>query len=284
MAVKILVDSASDIDLTDANELGVRLVPMKITFEDGEYLDGVNLSRGEFFKKLAAAKELPHTSQINPAQFEEEFAALTADGSEVVAITISSGLSGTYASALSAANKFGGKVLVVDSLNASTGERLLCLYALRLAAEGKSAGQIAEELDAVKGRINVLAVLDTLVYLKKGGRISPLTALAGGMLSIKPVIGVIGGEVSMVGKAIGSKKSGNLLNKLVREKGVDFSMPYGVMYSGEDTAMLERYVEDSRALWEGETDVLPTYMIGSTIGTHIGPGAIGVAFFSKKSN
>lgn len=281
MAVKILVDSASDIDLKEAEELGVRLLPMKITFADGEYLDGVDLSGEEFFSKLAQAKELPHTSQINPAQFEEEYERLTADGSEVVTITISSGLSGTYFNAAQAAQKFGGRVHAVDSLNASTGERLLCQYALRLVSEGRSGSEIAEELNRVKGRINVLAVLDTLEYLKKGGRISPLTAFAGNVLSIKPVIGLIGGEVKLVGKAIGSKKSNNLLNKLVNEKGVDFGMPLGVMYSGADTRMLSNYIEDSRALWEGQTEFLPTYMIGSTIGTHIGAGAIGVAFFAK---
>ena len=144
-----------------------------------------------------------------------------------------------------------------------------------------SAAEIARKLDEEKGRIRVLAVLDTLKFLKMGGRISAVTAFAGEMLSIKPVIGVINGEVKLLGKAIGSKKSGNLLTKLIKENGVDFSMPHGVMWSGADDSMLKRYVEDSRDLWAAETDSLPAYMIGSTIGTHIGPGAIGVAFFAR---
>ena len=168
-------------------------------------------------------------------------------------------------------------------MNASNGERLLCLYALRLLKEGRSAREIYEELERVKGRINVIAVLDTLVYLKKGGRISPLTAFAGEMLSIKPVIGIREGEVRLLGKAIGSKKSNNLLNKLVKEKGIDFSMPYGVMWSGADDGTAKRYVEDSGALWKDSTDFIPSYMIGSTIGTHIGAGAVGVAFFEKEN-
>lgn len=279
--VKILVDTASDIDSAEAEKLGVELIPMKITFGDEEFLDGINLSHSRFFEKLIESAELPHTSQINPFQFGEVFEKLTADGSEVVAIILSSKLSGTYAGAVQAAEKFGGKVRVVDSLNASLGERLLCLHAVALRGAGKSAAEIAAELDNVKGKINVLAVLDTLVYLKKGGRISAVTAFAGEMLSIKPVVGVIDGEVKLVGKAIGSKKSNNLLNKLAGEKGIDFTMPYGVMYSGLDDAMLKKYVADSGALWQGHTDSIPSYMIGSTIGTHIGPGAIGVAFFSK---
>lgn len=278
--VKILFDSASDISLAEAKSMGAELVPIKIRFGGEEFSDGVDLSREEFFEMLTRCEGLPQTSQINPAEFGAAFKRLTADGDEVVCITLSSKLSGTYKNAVCAAELFGGKVFVVDSLNASTGEKLLCQYALRLAQEGLSAAEIAGKLDREKGRINVLAVLDTLTYLKKGGRISSVTAFAGEMLSIKPVIGIVDGEVKLLGKAIGSKKSGNLLTKLVREKGVDFSMPHGVMWSGADDSLLKRYVEDSRGLWESETDSLPAYMIGSTIGTHIGPGAIGVAFFA----
>ena len=280
--IKILIDSASDIDLAEAKRLGVELIPMEVKFDDGEYLDGVDLSHGEFFEKLSASGALPSTSQINPFRFEEAFKRLTEDGSEVIAITISSKLSGTYKCALQAAEGFGGAVRVVDSMNASLGERLLCLYALRLIEEGCSSEDVCAELDRAKGSIKVLAVLDTLLYLKKGGRISAVTAFAGAVLSIKPVIGIIAGEVKLLGKAIGSKKGNNLLNQLVKENGVDFSKPYGVMWSGKDKTMLDRYAEDSSALWKQQTDALPEYMIGSTIGTHIGPGAIGVAFFSKK--
>lgn len=280
--VKILFDSASDISLEEANAMGAELISIKIRFGDEEFSDGVDLTREEFFKKLSGSDKLPQTSQINPAEFAAAFEKLTSDGSEVVCITLSSKLSGTFKNAVGAAEKFGGKVFVVDSLNASTGEKILCQHALRLVKEGLGAAEIAAALDEGKGRIRVLAVLDTLKFLKMGGRISAVTAFAGEMLSIKPVIGIVDGEVKLLGKAIGSKKSGNLFTKLIKENGVDFSMPHGVMWSGADDSMLKRYVEDSRDLWAAETDSLPAYMIGSTIGTHIGPGAIGVAFYSKK--
>lgn len=279
--VKILVDSASDIDSEEAKEKGLELIPMKITFEDGEYSDGVDLSHKEFFEKLIESAELPQTSLINTYRFEEAFRELTADGAEVVAIVLSSKLSGTYKSACKAAEGFGGRVRIVDSLNASAGERLLAEYAFRLRAEGKNAEEIARELDAQKHRINLLAVLDTLLYLKKGGRISAAAAFAGTMLSVKPVIGVLDGEVKLLGKALGSKKSKNLLNKLVKEKGVDFSMPHCVIWSGLDDSLMQKYVSDSAALWQDSVSELPSHMIGSTIGTHIGPGAVGVAFFEK---
>lgn len=281
--IKILVDSASDLEQQDAQTLGVTVLPLQIRFGSEEYLDGVSLTHREFFEKLIETDELPQTSQINEYRFDEVFASLTADGSEVIAITLSSKLSGTHASAVKAAKKYAGKVIVVDSLNACIGERILLEYAVRLVGEGKlTAAQIAEELDEKKGKIQLLAVLDTLKYLRKGGRISSVTAIAGEMLSIKPVISVVRGEVKLVGKAMGSKKGNNLLTQLVRDcGGIDFTMPYVLGYSGLSDEFLKKYIRDSDALWKGYTDHVPYHMIGSTIGTHVGPGAIAVAFFAK---
>ena len=282
MSVKLIIDSASDINEKEAGELGITMLPMEVRFGSDEYLDGVNLMPKDFYNRLIESDELPKTSQINPFRFEEEFEKLTANGDEVVVITISSKLSGTYRSACEASKNYSGKVFVVDSLNATIGERLLCQYAIKLIKDGKTASEIATELNNVKSKINVMAMLNTLKYLKKGGRISAVTALAGEVFSIKPVVGIIEGEVKMIGKAMGSKKGNNLLNTLVEKKGgIDFDMPYGVVWSGNDDSVLNKYVEDSNHLWENYTDKVPAYMMGSTIGTHVGPGAIGVAFFEK---
>ena len=281
MKVKILIDSASDINAEEAKELGVELVPIEVRFGTEQYLDGVTLLPAQFYDKLIESTELPKTSQINSFTFEERFAELVGQGYEVVAIILSSKLSGTYRSAVTAAKKFNEKVLVVDSLNASIGERLLCQYALKLVAEGVEAKQIAQKLDEAKKKINFIALLDTLLYLKKGGRISAVTAFAGQMLSIKPVVGVIGGEVKLIGKAVGSKKGTNLLNELVSKKGIDFTMPYGTIYSGTDDSKLNKYIRDSEAIWKGKVESVPVHALGCTIGTHIGPGAIGVAFFEE---
>ena len=281
--IKILVDSACDLEQSDAEALGVFLLPLQIRFGEEEFLDGVTLSHRAFFEKLVETNTLPQTSQINEYRFEEAFSELTEDGSEVVAITLSSKLSGTHACAVKAAKKFGGKVHVVDSLNACIGERVLLEYAVRLVKEGRlGAAEIAAELDEKKGKIQLLAVLDTLQYLRKGGRISSVTAIAGEMLSIKPVISVVRGEVKLVGKAMGSKKGNNLLTKLVSDcGGIDFTMPYVLGYSGLSDEFLQKYIRDSEALWKDHTDHVPYYLIGSTIGTHVGPGAIAVAFFAK---
>ncbi len=283
--IKILIDSASDICEEEAKNKGITMIPLEVRFGEDVYLDGVNLLPQEFLDKLTESTELPKTSQINEYRWTEQFEKLTANGDQVVAITISSKLSGTFNSAKAAAKKFPGQVFVVDSLTAATGERILCDYALRLIGEGKTAEQVATELESIKHKVQVIAIVDTLKYLRKGGRISTLTAFAGELLSIKPVISVIGGEVKMAGKAMGSKKSNNLLMQLVQKcGGIDFEMPYGLVFSGYRDEYLRKYLEDSASLWQEHVQDMkdiPVYPYGSTIGTHVGPNALGVAFFAK---
>lgn len=282
MGVKIVVDSASDISEKEAKELGIVMVPMTITFGDENYLDGVNLLPNQFFEKLIESDVMPKTSQVNAFQFEEQFEKLTKNGDDVVVVTLSSKLSGTYQSAVQASSKYEGKVYVVDSCTGTIAERLLCEYALRLVDEGKSAKEIAQALDEKKTKVNLLAMLNTLEYLKSGGRISSTATVAGKVLTLKPVISIKDGAVQLAGKALGSKNGSNLLNKLVKEKGgIDFSMPYGVLWSGLDDSTLKKYVADSANLWQDATDNVPAYSIGGTVGTYLGPGAIGVAFFEK---
>ncbi|MCI8862181.1 MAG: DegV family protein [Lachnospiraceae bacterium] len=282
MAVKLVVDSASDIDLKEAEALGVHMIPMSIQFGDKTYADGIDLSGTAFFEKLIESSELPTTSQITMFQFEECFTELTADGSEVVVITLSSKLSGTYAGAVSAARSFPGKVFVVDSLNVCIGERILIQYAVRLLKEGLTAKELEERLLEARKRIKLMALLGTLEYLQKGGRISAAVAMSGAVLHIKPVISIEDGEVKMIGKAMGSKKGNNLLMQLISKSGgIDFEMPYATAYSGLEDSLLKKYLRDSAFLWEDEIGEIPSYCIGSTIGTHVGPGAIAVAFFAK---
>lgn len=283
MAIKLVVDSASDYVEEEARGLGIELVPMEVRFEEECFLDGFNLSHKEFFEKLIESSDLPKTSQINEYVFEECFDRLTRGGDEVIAITLSSKLSGTYSSAEKAAKKFDGKVRVVDSLSASIGERILCQYAYRMIGEGKGIDEICQKLEESKLNIKVLALLDTLKYLKKGGRISSVVALTGEVFSIKPVISIVNGEVKMAGKAVGSKKGNNLLNQLVESSnGIDFSLPFAVGFSGLSDHLLVKYLEDSGQLWKDKVENIPSYMIGSTIGTHVGPGAIAVAFFAQE--
>ena len=283
--VKLIIDSAADIGKKEAEEKGVIMIPMLITIGEEEFYDGVNLSPQEFWEKLIESDVLPKTSLINEYRFGEAFEKHTKNGDELIVITISSKLSGTYASAKQAAEKFEGKVYVIDSLNACVGERLLCEYALRLIKKGLPVQDIVKELEEKKSKIKVMALLGTLEYLKKGGRISSAVAFAGELISLKPVVGVVNGAVKLIGKAMGSKKGANLLNKLVQESGgIDFSMPFATIWSGLDEALLDKYIKDSAILWAGHTDSVPKHILGATIGTHVGPGTVGVAFFESKGD
>lgn len=282
MSIKLMIDSASDISEKEANELGIVMMPIEVRFgADEEYLDGVNLLPRDFYEKLEKCSELPKTSQINPFRFEEEFEKLTANGDQVVVITLSSKLSGTYQSAVEASKKYEGKVYVVDSLNACIGERLLGLYALELIKKGLDIKEIVDNLNESKKRIRVIAVLNTLKYLKMGGRISPTVAFAGELFSVKPVVCVDGGEVQLLQKAIGFKKGQSIVNSLVKESGgIDFSMPYGVVWSGLDESVATKYIEFSKDIFASAQNI-PTYMMGCTIGTHIGPGIVGISYFER---
>lgn len=289
MAVRFVVDSASDmVELAEPGCVDV-MVPLTVAFSDEsgfceEYLDGVTLSHAEFYEKLIESDALPQTSQAAPYAFSQAFRQVIDEGDTVVCVTVSSKVSGTNASALAAAKEFPGKVFVVDSLNAAIGERVLVEYGMQLREEGLSAADIAAKLEEVKGDVVTIGLLDTLEYLRKGGRISATVALAGNLLSIKPVIFVDEGTIGMLGKARGSKKGNNLLMQSVEKAGgVDFSRPCAVAYTGLSDEYIRKYLHDSRALWQDEIDEVRVFTIGCAIGTHIGPGAIAVAFFAKNA-
>ena len=279
MKIRIITDSASD--LLAPHRPDITVLPMTITFGEEQFLDGVDLTHRQFYEKLIEGEALPTTSQIAPAQFEKAFQAAVDAGETVVAVVLSSKLSGTYQSACIAAEEFPGKVFVVDSANATIGERILVERAVQLMDQGLEAAAIAAQLEEEKQDIRLVALLDTLEYLKRGGRVSASVALVGGLLAIKPVVAVRDGEVVVLGKARGSKNGNNLLVQEIQKTGVDFSRPYKLGYAGLDDVLIQKYIADSATLWEGHVDQLPTGTVGGTIGTHVGPGAIAVAFFQK---
>lgn len=282
MSVRIICDSASDITREMAKEWDVTVLPLRTIFGDQEYLDGVTMSHQEFFEKLTETNELPTTSQIAPYDYEAVFKEVVEAGDTAVCITLSSKLSGCYQSAHIASADYDGHVFIVDSENVCVAEQLLVELATVLRDEGKSAQEIAAILNEEKKNVRLIALLDTLEYLKRGGRISSVAAFAGTLLSIKPVIGIENGEVTMLGKARGSKNASSVLMSLIeKEGGINFDKPFNVAYSGLSDTLLQKYIVDSEKLYEGRKGELPIRTIGSTIGTHAGPGAIATAFFVK---
>lgn len=275
--VRIVVDSTAD--LLPELRRQVDVVPLTVHFGQQEYVDGVTIQAEEFYRKLADCKELPTTSQATPFDFDKVFEPIIAEGDTVVAIVVSSRLSGTYQSARIAAEDYPGKVFVVDTLQVAISGSVLVAYALELVQQGMCAAEIAEELTAVREKVHLMAVVDTLEYLQKGGRVSKTVAIAGGLLNVKPIIGLTEGEIKMLGKARGNKQANALMNKEIARLGIDFSKPILLGYTGTDDALLRKYMEESSDLWEGR--VLPATIVSAVIGTHAGPGAVAVAFFSK---
>lgn len=279
MKTRIIVDSTSD--LMPEARARVSVVPLTVHFGDEEFIDGVTIDHKTFYEKLVETDVHPTTSQATPASFMAEYEKAAQAGESAVVITLSSKLSGTYQSAVIAAGDY-ENIYVVDSGNVAIGGGILVELALRLLDQGLEAPEIAAQLEAEKEKVRIVALLDTLEYLKKGGRISKTVAFAGAVLNIKPVVSVTDGEIQMLGKARGSKMGNNLLvQEIEKAGGVDFSKPVLLGYTGLSDALLLKYIEDSRQLWEAGLDQVRYTSIGSVIGTHAGPGAIAVAFFKN---
>lgn len=278
MATKIIVDSTAD--LIDSLKERVQIVPLTINFGDKEYADGVDINHKMFYEMLIESDVLPTTSQATPAKFTEVFEQISPDDDAIV-ITLSQKLSGTYQSATIAAEDF-DNVYVVDSNSVAIGLGILVEYALHCVESGMSAKEIVDALNEKKKKVCLIALLDTLEYLKKGGRISSTVAFAGGLLNIKPVISVKDGEITMLGKARGSKQGNNLLvQEIEKAGGIDFKMPILLGFTGLSDIMLKKYIEDSGHLWKDSASQLNYTTIGSVVGTHTGPNVVAAAFFTN---
>lgn len=289
MAVRIIVDSGADLVSSDHAQLEV--LPLSVAFGSSIYEDGVTLSRERFYEMLVESDELPTTGQVTPYAFEQAGRAALEAGDDVLFMAVSSKLSGTFHGADTAAQILqpefeaaGRTVRAFDTLTVAMGENVLVKYALRLVDEGMSVDEIFAELERVRDRVVLVALLDTLEYLKRGGRISAVAGTIGELLSFKPVVGVKDGEVVMLGKARGSKNGRNLLyQEMEAAGGIDYSMPVSLGYTGMSKSLLHKYLRDSSKLWEDHftEDSLPVGLVGATIGTHVGPGAIALAFFKQ---
>lgn len=279
MKTQIIVDSTTD--LMPKQKSRVRVVPLTVRFGEEEFVDGITIDHETFYEKLVESDILPTTSQATPDDFAAAFEVVRQAGDCAVVITLASQFSGTYQSARIAAEEY-PNIYVVDSESVAMGSGILVELALRYFDEGMEAWEIAERLEQEKKKIVIVALVDTLEYLKKGGRISKTVAFAGSVLNIKPVLAVSAGEIVMLGKARGSKMGNNLLvQEIEKAGGVDFSRPILLGYSGLLDSLLVNYIEDSKLLWDQGLDHVRYTTIGSVIGTHVGPGAVAAAFFKK---
>lgn len=279
MAVKLIIDSGCDLSAQQAEAMGMILVPMTVHFGNEEFRSGVDLSTEEFYHKLAQTQQLPTTSQPTPFDFETAFEQVVDAGDEVVALCVSSNLSGTYQSACIAAADMGERVHVVDTQSVTMGQRILAEYACILRDQGFSAREIAQKIEQKKADVVLYGAVDTLEYLIKGGRLSKAAGAVGTVLGIRPVLTIQDGVLVVAGKARGPKASLGMLKSFLEETGIDTTLPYIAGYTGNDPQVLNPLLDTCDPLLDGST--FPISHIGSTIGTHAGPGLVGIACFRK---
>ena len=279
MKTRIIIDSTAN--LAAHLRAQTTVLPLKVRFGEEEYIDGVTITNEEFYKKLKTVDQLPTTSQGSPEEFRKLFQQVKDAGDEAVVITIASKLSGTCQSANIAAKEF-DNIYVVDSGNVAVGSGVLTEYALRLIDEGKSAKEIKEILDEEKKNVHIIAMVDTLKYLKMGGRISGVVSFVGELLNIKPIVEVYDGVIHQISKARGIKMANRVLISEVEKVGqVNYDRPVLFGHSGCTDSGIKQFLENTKDFWKGGKVPTNSVLMGSIIGTHAGPGIIAIAFFAR---
>lgn len=278
--IRIITDSTADFQPKDAKELNVCIIPLQVHFGEEHFSDGIDLTLEEFYEKLSTSSKLPTTSQPSPELFMKEFEAAKAVGDTVIGIFLSSTFSGTLQSAQIAKEEVDYEnIYIVDSKNATLAAQLLVRRAVIRVQQGFSASEIVADLEQAREHLHLFAMVDTLKYLHKGGRLSAAVALAGSLLGIKPVLLVKDGKISIADKARGLPGAYVAIFKQIdKVGGIDESFPVLAGYTGtaQGVEPFTQYVTQNLKL--SQPLLCP---IGTVIGTHAGPGARGIAFFSQ---
>ena len=279
--VQIITDSSADFEPAELEKMGVQCVSLQVIFGDREYKENIDITKDEFYNMLENSNISPKTSQPSPADFIDAYKKAKTAGDEVVGIFLSSHLSGTYQGAqLAKTMEDFDDCYLVDGLTATAGTRILIEYAVSLRDSGFSAAAIADKINQIKEKVMIVASLDTLEYLRRGGRISETAALIGTAAHIKPIIRIAGdGKVAIPSKAIGLKRGIKYILKQFLTCGVNDEFPFYILYTHrkENALELAKSFKENGILVPDENIL----NIGAVIGTHVGPGAFGVAFVSK---
>lgn len=279
MRTVIMTDSTCDMSAEEYSELQVETVPLSVIFGDRVYRDGVDITKEKFFNMLETDENYPTTSQPSPEDFEKAFRPHCRAGEEVVYIGISSAISGTHQSA-EIGRKFceKGKIYVIDSQLVTAPMSILVRYACALRDEGMSGREIAKRVEEKKGKVKVYAVMDTLKYLVRGGRVPATVGKVGGMLCIKPMVTLKDGGVCPYSYARGQARGIEKLVEQIKSDDIDADMPIRLINSNAP----ERMAEMEKTFRKNGISYNWIYAsIGSVIGAHLGPGAVGITYFLK---
>ncbi len=279
MAIRIITDSTSDIPIEQQELLGIDIVPLRVIFEDKIFTDGIDLKKEQFYEMLDKCTSLPTTSQVNPAEFEPLFKGYIDAGDTVIGIFISSKLSGTYQSAIIAKEALGSdRIFIVDSKSATFGLALLVYEAIKLRDNGISAEEIYKTLILLSSKIKFYGVVNTLKYLKMGGRLSSSAAILGGVLHIKPLVSIIDGEVKSVAKERGQKAAFSWILEKLKKDEPDMQYPFVLGHSNA-LKTIDEFITYITSSIEIKAPIICE--IGCVIGTHSGPGCVGLAYIPK---
>ncbi len=280
MSIRIVIDSTSDVTDDIINKYNLKMVPLTVNFAEESFLDKVELSSSDFFKKLVQAEKLPTTSQVNPGSFVEAFSQILLEGDQVLGIFLASELSGTYESARIAKDMTGSdNIRIIDSKNVCLGTFALILEAIELVNKGMDIDEIVDELEKVKSKIVAVAGLDTLKYLEKGGRLSKSQSVVGSLLNIKPVIEIKDGKLSVIEKVRGKNKIIKWFDEWIAKNKFDLSDRTVLLFYSQDYDQLKALRQVIEEKYKIKNII--EQEIGAVVGTHAGPGALGVAFLNK---
>lgn len=277
--IRIITDSSCDLSPSDAAEMGIEIMPIQVHFGEESYYAGVDMTTPEFYAKLKTVEKLPTTSQITPVTFEEKFRPYVEQGDDIVGMFISTEMSGTYQNAILTKNMIGSEhIHIVNTLETTFGLAVLLKEAVKMRDSGFTAKDIADKITELVPRVRLLASVETLKYLKMGGRLSSATAIIGGILGIYPVISIVNGKVEVVGKARGRAAANKVMEEIVKKEGIssDYCVSFGNSDSPEVGKLCEKYFSD----YVGKRDIVRC-PIGPIVGTHTGPGASGLAYIKK---
>ncbi|MBQ7978043.1 MAG: DegV family protein [Clostridia bacterium] len=279
--IRIVADSSCDITQEEAKKLNIEIIPLPVNFENDTYLDGIDIDDKKFYSMLAEAKELPTTSQPNPLDFINRFEEVKNSDDSMLVITLSSKISGTYGSACLYKNESEcDRIEIVDSLGTVSYMRMLVMEAVAKRDEGSMDVQaLAEHLRNFQKRIKLIAFIDTLEYLHKGGRLSGASKVFGTLLNIKPLISIVDGEIRMINKKPGVNKAIEQLTTDFKACNIDANYPITFSYSANPDRMntlIEKLKQDC------DLGDYQTNFIGPVVGVHVGPGACAVTFVEKE--
>ena len=283
MSIKIITDSGSDINRQTAAKWDVRVLPLTVRFGDEEFFDGVTITADAMYDRMVKTGESPKTSQVPPFEYEKAFREAVEAGDDVICITLSSGMSGCWQSAMLAAEQFGGRVSVIDSLNACSSQYVMVYHARAMVRQNLDREEIVRRLEESRCRLHVIALPQTLEYLVKGGRLSKAAGMAGSILGIKPIITAgAEGKVEVLGKARGTSAAYRLFSNLVgKTGGIDTRLPVCISYAGVSDKSMHNFMKQQPDLFSGLEGKLHFSQIGPTIGTHLGPDAIALGYYSN---